>query len=73
MNDAITGKTSAHKTRIKTGTDWEVPWAMSDEEIRAGINADADAQATDVAFWEHAKVVMPQPKQAVIIKTIMVN
>ncbi len=68
MNDATTGKTSERKSRTKAGTDWEALRAMSDEDIRAGIDADPDAQATDAAFWERAKVVMPQPKQTVTMR-----
>ncbi len=32
------------------------------------LEDDPDAHATDAAFWERAKVVMPQPKQTVTIR-----
>jgi uncharacterized protein (DUF4415 family) len=41
---------------------------MSDEDIRAGIDSDPDAEATDAVFWEDAKVVMPKPKQTVTMR-----
>lgn len=68
MNDATTGKTSKRKSRTKAGTDWEVLRTMSDEEIRAGIDADPDTQVTNAAFWERASLVMAQPKQTVTMR-----
>ena len=68
MNDATTGKPSGAKGRAETGTDWEALRAMSDEALHAGIEADPDARATDAAFWEGAKVVMPKPKQTVTMR-----
>jgi uncharacterized protein (DUF4415 family) len=41
---------------------------MSDAEIRAGIELDAEAHATDEAFWEDAQVVLPSPKKVVTIR-----
>jgi len=41
---------------------------MRDADIRAGIDADPDAHATDEAFWDRAEVVMPQPKKVVTIR-----
>lgn len=46
-----TGKTS----KRKSGTDWEALRRMNDVEIRAGIEADPDANATDDGFWKEAK------------------
>ena len=60
---------NTEKTSAKTGTDWERLRRMTDEEIRRGIAADPDVRATDANFWKKkAKVVLPQPKQAVTIR-----
>lgn len=64
MRDATIGKTS----KRKSGTDWNALRHMSDAEIRAGIDADPDAHATDEGFWEEAKVVWPQPKRVVTMR-----
>lgn len=45
----------------ETSTDWRALQAMRDEDIRAGIEDDPDAQATDAAFWQGAKRVTPRP------------
>jgi len=68
MKDATTGKTSGPRKKSKAGTDWEAVRAMRDADIRAGIDADPDAHATDEAFWDRAEVVMPQPKKVVTIR-----
>ena len=47
MKDATTGRTSKQH---KTGTDWEALSRLSDAEIRAGIESDPDAHATDEKF-----------------------
>lgn len=52
----------------KTGTDWERLRAMTDAEIRAGIESDPDASATDETFWQGARVVMPKPKETITIR-----
>ncbi len=41
---------------------------MTDEQVRAGIEADPDAQPTDEGFFKTAKVVMPQPKETMTIR-----
>jgi len=55
------------KTKKPT-TDWEALHSMNAEEIRAGIDSDPDATATDESFWEDAEVVMPKPKQVVTMR-----
>lgn len=45
----------------KTRTDWRTLQTMRDEDIRAGIEDDPDAHATDAAFWQGAKFVTPRP------------
>jgi uncharacterized protein (DUF4415 family) len=41
---------------------------MTDAEIRKGIAADPDDQATDEKFWKDAKVVWPMRKQVVTMR-----
>lgn len=65
MKDATTGKTSK---RRKTGTDWEALSRLSDADIRAGIDSDPDARATDENFWKEAQVVFPKPKRLVTLR-----
>lgn len=65
MKDATTGRTSK---RRKTGTDWEALSHLSAADIRAGIDGDPDARATDENFWKEAQVVLPKPKQLVTLR-----
>ena len=65
MKDATTGRTSK---RRKTGTDWEALRRLSDADLRAGIESDPDARATDDHFWKEAQVVFPKPKQLVTLR-----
>ena len=65
MRDATTGRTSK---RRKTGTDWEALSHLSDADIRAGIDSDPDAHATDENFWKDARLVLPKPKQLVTLR-----
>ncbi|HRZ06781.1 MAG TPA: BrnA antitoxin family protein [Candidatus Competibacteraceae bacterium] len=65
MKDATTGRTSK---RRKTGTDWEALRRLSDADLRAGIESDPDARATDDSFWKEAQVVFPKPKQLVTLR-----
>ena len=61
---APTGKTS----KSDSGTNWKRLRSLSATAIRAGIAADADARATDEAFWKDAKVVLPTRKAIVTIR-----
>ena len=65
MKDATTGRTSK---RRKTGTDWEALSRLSAADIRAGLDGDPDARATDENFWKEAQVVLPKPKQLVTLR-----
>lgn len=65
MKDATTGRTSK---RRKTGTDWEALSRLSAADIRAGIDSDPDARATDENFWRDAQVVLPKPKRLVTLR-----
>ena len=65
MKDATAGRTSK---RRKTGTDWEALNRMSAADIRAGIDGDPDARATDENFWKDARVILPKPKRQVTLR-----
>jgi uncharacterized protein (DUF4415 family) len=41
-------------------TDWNRLSSMTDDEIEAAAQADPDAAPLDDAFWQTARVVMPQ-------------
>jgi uncharacterized protein (DUF4415 family) len=41
---------------------------MTDEDIRAGVEADPDTFFPDDSFWENAQVVMPQHKVQITLK-----
>jgi len=62
----IIGRTSKAKNSVRT--DWSRLRRMDDAEIRKGIAADPDAQATDEDFWKDAKVVWPTRKQVVTVR-----
>ncbi|VFM96236.1 MAG: Uncharacterized conserved protein, DUF4415 family [Candidatus Kentron sp. G] len=64
MKDERTGNTSGSNF----GTDWEKLRAMTDADIRAGIESDNDAMPTDGAFWESAQVVLPRRKETVTMR-----
>jgi uncharacterized protein (DUF4415 family)/uncharacterized DUF497 family protein len=61
MSDDISGTIS--KTKPKT--DWRRLRSITDDEIRAAIIDDPDAQPTDEAFWKEAHVVMPRRKETI--------
>ncbi len=50
------------------GTDWDRFDALTEEEVRAGIEEDPDAHPTDEAFWEGGVVVMPERKESVTLR-----
>ncbi|MDE3015392.1 MAG: BrnA antitoxin family protein [Pseudomonadota bacterium] len=64
MNDDITGNNSTPDPV----TDWERLRRLDATEIRAAIDADPDAHATDEAFWKDAKVVLPRPKETITMR-----
>jgi uncharacterized protein (DUF4415 family) len=63
MKEQRTGKVSA-----KAGTDWKRLRALTDKDIRSGIEADTEARPTDVNFWKKAKVALPHAKQTITIR-----
>jgi uncharacterized protein (DUF4415 family) len=70
-NAAAIGKRSKDNGSARksaTGTDWNRLRRQTPAEIRRAILADPDARPTDAAFWKHAKVVMPTPKEIVTMR-----
>ena len=55
-------------TRSKRQTDWRRFDALTDKQVRRGIEADPDARATDEVFWKKAKIVMPRAKETITIR-----
>ncbi len=55
-------------TISKVKTDWGEFDALTDEQVRAGIEADPDVNPTVVDFWKTAKIAMPQPKETMTIR-----
>ena len=49
-------------------TDWLKYCARTEEEIRAGIEADPEIHPTDAAFWNGARLVIPEAKETVTIQ-----
>ena len=68
MKDAPTGKPLKAKDKHNTGTDWNKLRRRSAAAIRAGIEADPDAQPTDVSFWQSAQGVLPRRKAVVTMR-----
>jgi len=68
MKDASTGKRSKTKAKPGKGMDWNRLRRRSAAAIRAEIEADPDAHATDAAFWQGARVVLPRRKAVVTMR-----
>src|SRR5947209_8103631 len=64
MNDDTSGTTS----KIEPKTDWRHLRSTTNEEIRAAIIDDPDANPTDEAFWKEARMVMPRRKETVTMR-----
>jgi len=64
MSGATTGKTSKAEPR----TDWRRLRRMTDEEVHAAVVADPEIRPTDEAFWNTARLVMPQPKKTITMR-----
>ena len=62
VKEERTVKVSLNNLPENTQTDWEKVKNMTEAEINAA--SDPDAQPTDEVFWKNAHVVMPKPKQA---------
>ena len=68
MKEKNTLRYSLNNLPKDSQTDWERIKNMTESEIEAAAASDADAQATDEAFWANAEVVMPQPKRAISLR-----
>jgi len=69
MNEKPTGKDSSKTTAsAQTRAIWSRLRSLNDREIRKAIGKDPEARPTDPSFWKAAKVVLPQPKQAITIR-----
>ena len=68
MRDNGTKTKASSKLKVRTSTDWRRLGRASASSIRRGIEADADAHATDTEFWKQASVVMPAPKEIVTMR-----
>ncbi len=55
-------------TISKSKTDWDEFDALTDEQVRRGIEADHGVHTTDEDFWKTANVAMPQPKETMTIR-----
>ena len=64
----MSGDTSGTISKTKPKTDWRRLRSITDDEIRAAIIDDPDAQPTDEAFWREARVVMPRRKETVTMR-----
>ena len=60
----LTGKAS----KSDSTTDWKRLRSLTPAAIRQGLATDADARATDEAFWKDAKVVLPTRKAVVTMR-----
>jgi uncharacterized protein (DUF4415 family) len=60
--------TSGTISKTKPKTDGRRLRSITDDEIRAAIIDDPDAQPTDEAFWREARVVMPRRKETVTMR-----
>jgi uncharacterized protein (DUF4415 family) len=63
MKEKRTGRASA-----KDSSDWKRLRAMTDSQIRRGIESDPEVQPTDRDFWRKAQVVMPRAKETITIR-----
>jgi uncharacterized protein (DUF4415 family) len=54
-------------SRSSSKTDWRRLEKITDEEIRAGIEADPDIRPTDDEFWKGARVVRPAKEPVAVL------
>ena len=65
---AITTQSSVY-SKPRGKTDWARVDALSDTDIRRAIHSDPDAAPElDASWFRKAKIVLPEPKQAVSIR-----
>lgn len=63
MSVEISDKTS----KIEPATDWNRLRAKTDDEVHSAIVNDPDAKPTDEGFWKDTSIVMPKPKETIMI------
>lgn len=51
-----------------TATDWKKLAERPDQSIRDGLKGDPEAAPTDAAFWEKARVKLPDNKKPITIR-----
>ena len=56
------------RSRRSTKTDWRRVDAAGESELAAAAASDPDALPTDAAFWNTAKLVMPERKVPVSLR-----
>lgn len=67
MSAPTTGRNSK-KRASEPRTNWKRLRSLTDAQIRRVVSRDPEARATDEAFWETAKVVLPRPKKTVTMR-----
>lgn len=55
-------------TPSRAKTDWKRFDTLTDAQVRAGIEADPDAQPTDAEFWQQAELMLPKSKEIITIR-----
>lgn len=70
MNEPRITRVSAKDMKtLKGRTDWQRLRSMTEAEITARAEADADAQPTSPEFWKSARLVMPpQGKKQITLR-----
>lgn len=64
MNDDTSGTTST----TEPATNWARLRSMTDDEVRAALIDDPDANPTDDKFWEDAQVLAPRSKATLTLR-----
>ena len=65
MSDRHITRVSRNRTDQRRGrTDWRRVRGMTEAEIRAAAESDADAALTTPGFWDAAQLVLPRPSKA---------
>lgn len=68
-NERIIRRSLATPRKPKTATEWSQFDALTDADIEVAVNSDPDAASlADEAWFEAARVVVPNTKQAVSIR-----
>lgn len=69
MKQKRTIERSTPDKRRKGKTDWKSLAARSDREVRSAVRTDPDAApVADAEWFRRARIVLPEPKQAVSLR-----